>query len=179
MVGICSSAESFTGEEAAASGIGRRFRSGRGLGRRGWHRLYCGFGICGSGGILGGFQFFGRWRIEDAIGQRSKRLLKGRQDLLPGAATAIEGIELGLDLGAELIGSAPELVQETRDLAPDLGHFLGTEKDQRQEKQEDHLAREAKIHAPIIMRDGDTGHWRVEADKNFTKRKRVVSPPRP
>ena len=90
MVGICSLADSFTGEDAAASGIGRCFRSGRRLGRRGKPRLYGGgifrSGVFGSLGLFRGLfwgLFYGRG-IEDAVGQRSERGLKWRQDLLPG-----------------------------------------------------------------------------------------------
>src|ERR1035437_467598 len=161
MVGICSLAESSTGEEAAASGIGRYFRSGSRL----KPRLDSGGGFrsggCGSG--LRGFSSLellgGRW-IEDAVGQRSERSLQSRQNLLPrtaaaGVAAAIEGIHFRLDLRAEFVGSAPEFVEKARNLAADLRHFLGAEKDQRQKKQEDHLAGEAKIHTSIIMRDGE------------------------
>src|SRR5271156_4488721 len=151
MVGICSLslslADSFGGVEAAASGIGRNLRSFNtrsGQGSGGEPRLY-------GGGRL---RFFGERGIEDAIGQRSERGVEWRQDLLPGTAGVIEQIDFGLDLRAEFIGSAPELVEEARDLATDLRHFLGAEKDQRQEKNEDHLAREAEAHAVIIMRDG-------------------------
>src|SRR5258706_801757 len=160
MVGISSLADSFTGEEAAASGIGRYFRSGRRLGRRGKPSVYGSVSMVGGGGF-GGFRLIGGRGIEDAVGQRSERGLQGRQDLLPGADRVIQGINFGFDLRAEFVGSAPELIDKARDLASDLGHFLGAKKDQRQEKQEDHLAGEAEIHSSIIMRDGDTGHSRV------------------
>ena len=146
-------ADSFTGEEAAASGIGRTsgFNSEREQARETGQAL----GAASTSGIFGSrvfrsFELFGGRGIEDAVGQRSERGLKWRQDLLPGAAcwlaTAIQGIHFGLDLRAEFVGSAPELVEEARDLAADLRHFLGAEKDQHQKKQEDHLAGEAKIH---------------------------------
>ena len=77
---------------------------------------------------------------------------------MPGAslaASVIERINFGFDLRTKFVGRAAELVEETRDLASDLGHFLGAEKDQRQEKKKDHLAGEAtEAHRPIIMRDG-------------------------
>src|SRR5258708_35292003 len=176
MVGISSLADSFTGEEAAASGIGRYFRSGRRLGRRGTPFVHGTLSMFGSGGF-GGFPLIGGRGIEDAVGQRSKRGLQGRQDLLPGADSAIQGINFGFDLRAEFVGSPPELIDKARDLTSDLGHFLGAKKDQRQEKQEDHLAGEAEIHTSIIMRDGDTGHSRVGVDKKFTKRKSRLSTP--
>src|SRR5208283_1719317 len=109
MVGICSLslslplADSFRFEDAAASGIGRCFRSGSRLGngnrfgggsfdrnrfRTGFHRG--GFG----GGIFGSLELFGRRRIEDAIGQRSERGLKRRQDLLAGVAVAVVSIAI-------------------------------------------------------------------------------------
>jgi len=122
-----------------------RFRGGR------FHSVSFG------GGIFGSFESFGRRRIEDAVGQRPERSLQWRQDLLSRFATAVEGINLRLDLRAEFIGRAPELVQEARDLTADLRHFLRAEKDQRQKKQKDHLAGKAEIHAPIIMRDGGSG----------------------
>src|SRR5216684_4156186 len=106
MVGISSLslslswADSFRGEEAAASGIGRHFRSG--LVGRGKPRLYGGLGRFGSGGF-GSFQLFGGRRIEDAAGERSERGLERRQDLLAGQAT-IERIDFGLDLRAEFVG---------------------------------------------------------------------------
>src|SRR5271157_5956598 len=163
MVGIFSLTDSSTGEETAASGIGRNLRSFRlrsfnpRSGRRGEPRLYGG-GTFGSG-FIRRFWLFGGRGIEDAVGQRTERGLEGRQDLLAGAAAAgvIQGIHFRLDLRAEFVGSAPELIQKTRDLAADLRHFLGAEKDQRQKKQEDHLAREAEIHTSIIMRDGRSG----------------------
>src|SRR5208282_1780970 len=140
-------------------GNGNRFGGGsfdRNRFRTGFHRG--GFG----GGIFGSLELFGRRRIEDAIGQRSERGLKRRQDLLAGVAVAvvsiaIQGIDFGLDLRAEFVRGAPEFVQEARDLAADLRHFLRAEKDQHQKKQEDHLAGEAKIHTSIIMRDGRSG----------------------
>jgi len=92
----------------------------------------------GSGGF-GSFQLFGGRRIEDAAGERSERGLERRQNLLAGE-TAVERVDFGFDLRAEFVGCAPELVQEARDLASDLGHFLGAEKDQRQKQNEDHLA---------------------------------------
>src|ERR1700687_2300745 len=148
MVGLSSWADSCTGDEAAASGIWRYFRSGSRLGdcgRFGRDRFSSGgfdSGLFGRG-IFGGIEPFGRWGIEDAVGQRSERGLEGREDLLPGTAagvgTTFEGIDFGLDLRAEFVGSAPELAEEARDLASDLRHFLGAEKDQRQKKQEDHL----------------------------------------
>src|SRR5450631_3981412 len=114
MAGICSVslAESLRCAEAARSGIRRYFRSGR--------RLGSGFGLdlrgdrFGGNGlarrILGcsfsGFHFLWRWRIKDAIRQRSKRGLRWRQDLLPGVASRVEGVNLGLDLRAEFVGSA-------------------------------------------------------------------------
>src|SRR5713101_4297319 len=83
MVGISSLslswADSFRGEEAAASGIGRHFRSG--LGRRGRRSLYGCLGRFGSGDF-GSFQLFGGRRIEDAAGERSERGLERRQNLL-------------------------------------------------------------------------------------------------
>src|SRR5208282_5637225 len=126
MVGICSLslslslADSFRGEEAAASGIGRYLRSFNARSFNYWN---------GSGGIfrygsVGGLQFFHGRRIEDAIGERSERCVQRRQDLLAGAAgvgvTAIQGIDFGLDLRAEFVGSTPELVEEARHLAADL-----------------------------------------------------------
>src|SRR5208282_6589316 len=104
MVGICSLADWFAGEEADSSGIGRnlrRFNSRSGsrlgngcrcdwgaLGRGDW-----GDGIFGSGVFHGSifrsfYLFGGRW-IEDAISQRSERGLDGRQDLLPTAAGVV------------------------------------------------------------------------------------------
>src|ERR1700691_4451097 len=160
IVGICSLSGAFTDEEAASSGIGGRFRSGRrlmdcdGFGRSGFHSSVFG------GGILGSFQLFRTRRIEDAIGKRSKRGLQRWQYLRPGAAlapVAIERIDFGFDLRTELVGCASELVEEAGDLASDLGHFLGPEKDQRQEKNKEHLAREAKVHGSIIMPDGRSG----------------------
>src|ERR1700720_3921648 len=145
MVGISSLADSFTGEEAAASGIGRYFRSGRRLGNGGrFDRDRFGSGSFDSSGFGGGIfcsiEPFGRRGIEDAVGQRSERGLEGREDLLAGAAAGIaptfEGINFRFDLRAEFVGSAPELAEEARDLASDLRHFLGAEKDQRQKKQE-------------------------------------------
>src|SRR5208282_2332316 len=136
------------------------------------------------GSIFRSFYLFGgRW-IEDAISQRSARGLDGRQDLLPTAAgvvaagvclSCIEGIDFGLDLRAEFVGSAPEFIQEARDLATDLGHFLGAEKNQRQKKQEDHLAGEAEIHTPIIMRDGGSGPLASWTDNKFTKSRHLQS----
>src|ERR1700675_4608487 len=147
MVGISSLADSFTGEEAAASGIGRYFRSGRRLGNScRFDRDRFGSGSFDSSGFGGGIfcriEPFGRRGIENAVGQRPKRGLKGREDLLAGAGAAatFEGINFGFDLRAEFVRSAPELAEETRDLASDLRHFLGAEKDQRHKKQEDHLA---------------------------------------
>src|SRR5882762_8194920 len=148
MVGISSWAGSLTGEEAAASGIGRYFRSGRRLGSRGKPRLYGSLSMFGSGGfgsgIFSSVEPSGGWWIEDAVGQRSERGLERRQDLLAGAAagvaTTFERIDFGLDLRAELVRSAPELAEKAGDLASYLRHFLGAEKDQRQKKQEDHFA---------------------------------------
>src|ERR1017187_4812397 len=175
MVGICSLslAESFTGESAAASGIGRYFRSGNRLGRRGKPRLYGGFGRFGDGGFGGAFgslDFFRGRRIEDTVGQRSQRRLERRQDLLPRQVGAgLQGVNFRLDLRAEFIGRTPELVEEARNLASDLGHLLGAEKDQRQKKQEDHLAGEAEIHASIIMREGRNGKFaKLGAATKFT-----------
>src|SRR5580658_986731 len=158
MVGICSLylslADSFRGEEAAASGIGRNFRSLHARSFGDWSR---------SGGIFrdrsfSSFRFFHGRRIEDAIGERSERGLERRQDLLAGAASVgvivVEGIDFGLNLRAEFVRRAPELVEEARHLTADLRHFLGAEKDQRQKKDEDHLAGEAEIHGSIIMPDG-------------------------
>src|ERR1700730_4620532 len=149
MVGISSLADWFTGEEAAASGIGRYFRSGRRLGNGGRFDRD-GFGGGGldcrvfSGGVFGSIEPFGRRGIEDTVGQRPERCLERRQYLLPGTAAGVaatlERIDFGLDLRAEFVGSAPELAEEARDLASDLRHFLGAKKDQRQKKQEDHLA---------------------------------------
>src|SRR5258708_2026292 len=157
MVGISSLslswADSLGGAEAAASGIGVHFRSR--LGRRGRRRRYGCLARFGSGDFSS-FQLFGGRRIEDAAGELSERGLERRQNLLAGEA-AVERIDFGLDLRAEFVGGAPELVQEARDLAADLGHFLGAEKDQRQKKNEDHLAGEAEIHTSIIMRDGRCG----------------------
>src|SRR5271169_10106 len=184
MVGICSLflslTDSFRGEEAAASGIGRYLRSfnarsfnfrsfipgsGNRLGRQRKRRPR-------GGGIFrnrsfGSFEFFHGRRIEDAIGKRSERSLERRQDLLPRGGSVgvntIQGIDFGLDLRAEFVGRAPELVEEARHLAADLGHFLGAEKDQGQKKQEDHLAGEAEIHGSIIMPDEQSGplaSWR-------------------
>src|SRR5208282_6795722 len=115
MVGICSLADSLTGESAAASGIGRHFRSfnprsGRSLGRRGKPRLHAGF-------FFRGLQLFGRRRIKDTVRQRSERSLEGRQDLLAGIATGVEGMDFGLDLRTEFVRSPPELVEEARHLA--------------------------------------------------------------
>ena len=131
--------------------------------RRGKPRIYSGGAFrsrrCGSGlGGFGSLELLGGRRIEDAIGQRSERSLQGRQNLLPrtaaaGVAAAIERIHFRFDLRAEFVGSAPEFVEKTRNLAADLRHFLGAEKDQRQKKQEEHLARKAEIHASIIMRN--------------------------
>src|SRR5260370_12531688 len=85
MVGISSLslswADSFRGEEAAASGIGRHFRSG--LGRRGRRSLYGCLGRFGSGDF-GSFQLFGGRRIEDAAGERFARGLGGGRKLSGG-----------------------------------------------------------------------------------------------
>src|SRR6202521_2595915 len=147
MVGISSLADSFTGEEAAASGIGRYFRSGRRLGNggRSFDRRFVSGSFDSSGfggGIFCSIEPFGRRGIEDAVGQRPERGLERRGGLLPGAggAATFERIDFGFDLRAEFVGSAPELAEEARALASDLRHFLGAEKDQRQKKQEDHLA---------------------------------------
>src|SRR6202521_5883787 len=149
MVGISSLADSFTGEEAAASGIGRYFRSGRRLGNggRSFDRRFVSGSFDSSGfggGVFGSIEPFGRRGIEDAVGQRSERGLERRQYLLPGTAAGVaatlERIDFGFDLGAEFVGSAPEFAEEARDLASDLRHFLGAKKDQRQKKQEDHFA---------------------------------------
>src|SRR5450631_71048 len=95
----------------------------------------------GFGSGFSSFQLFRGRGIEDAIGQRSQWRLERWQYLLPGQA-AIEGVDFRLDLRAEFVGCAPELVEEARDLTADLGHFLGAEKDQRQKKQENHRAGE-------------------------------------
>src|SRR5208282_3826671 len=165
MVGMASLAESLMGEEAAASGIGRNFRMGWcRRGRRGKPRLYDNgvFGLGGGSGFgsrsrgfgglgFGGRKLLGGRRVEDAACERSERFLERRQNLrlLP-----FEGIDFGFDLGAEFVRGAAELVHDAPDLAADLRQFLGAEKDQRQEKQEDHLTREAEIHTGIIMRQG-------------------------
>src|ERR1035438_9732503 len=135
MLGICSLSVSLTdpfrGEEAAASGIGRYFRSRGWLGNEDRFRgrvagnRFCGGRIDGGGfgiGFFDSFHLFGRRRVEDAVGQRSERCLEGWKDLLPGIGAAsfptdVEGIDFGLDLGAEFIGGAPELVKQARDLA--------------------------------------------------------------
>src|SRR5271157_3530445 len=125
MVGIFSLRESSAGEETAASGIGRNLRSFnlRSLNRRSGKRLRLGRPrLDGTGrfgrGIFGNFQLFGGRGIEDAVGQGSERGLDGRQDLPVGAAAAgvIQGIHFRLDLRAEFVGRAPELVQEARNL---------------------------------------------------------------
>src|SRR5208337_412533 len=180
MVGIFSLTDSSTGAETAASGIGRNLRSfnlrsGSGLGSRGDPRFYGGI-FCGGmvGGNFRSLELFGRRGIEDAVGQGSKRGLDGRQDLPAGAAAAgvIQGIHFRLDLRAEFVGRAPELVEKARNLAADLGHFLGAEKDQRQKKQEDHLAREAtEIHISIIMRERGNRKLVSCGDRKYTKRK--------
>src|ERR1700730_18075461 len=124
MVGISSLADSSTGEEAAASGIGRYFRSGRRLGR-----ACAGFGVA----VIGHIEPFGRRGIEDTVGQRSERGLERRQYLLPGTdagvAATLERIDFGLDLRTGFVGSAPEFAEEARDLASDLRHFLRAKKD--------------------------------------------------
>src|ERR1700676_2422219 len=91
MVGISSLADSSTGEEAAASGIGRYFRSGRRLGNGGrFDRDGFGSGGLDCGGFGGGIfcciESFGRRGIEDAVGQRSERGLERRGGLVPGGA---------------------------------------------------------------------------------------------
>src|ERR1700733_7390270 len=48
------------------------------------------------------------------------------------------------DLGTEFVRGAAEFVHDAADLASDLGQLLGAEKDQRQEEEKDHLAREAE-----------------------------------
>jgi hypothetical protein len=60
--------------------------------------------------------------------------------LPPEFPRCIQRIDFGLDLRAEFVGGAPELIEQARDLAADLRHLLGAEKDQHQEKEEDHLA---------------------------------------
>src|ERR1039458_5344543 len=76
-------ADSFRGEEADSSGIGRNLRSvnsrsGSRLGRRGKLRLYGG-GILRNG-IFRSFSLFGGGWVENAVGERSERGLEGRQD---------------------------------------------------------------------------------------------------
>ena len=163
MVGIGSLADSVTGDETAASGIGRNFRRGR----RGKPRLYsegifgrdsrmldfggrCGLGFSGFG--FGGFQLLGRRRIEDTAGERTEGRLSRWENL--GLGPVLGGVDLGFDLGSKFVRGAAELVHEAADLAADLGQFLGAEKDQRQEKQEHHLAGKPEIHTAIIMRAG-------------------------
>ena len=101
------------------------------------------------GGGLGLFRFDCR-RIEDAAGERVQRRAHRWQNL----RLDVDGVDFGFDLRAEFVRGALELVHEAANRAPNLRQFLGAEKDQRQEKQENHLAREAKIHIAIIMRDG-------------------------
>src|SRR5271166_3187527 len=155
MVGICSLllsvADSFRFGDAAASGIGRCLGSGSRVGDRdtlgsGLERNRLGGGRFHRGCLLRGifysFKLFRRRRIEDTVGQRSERRLKRGQDLLPRASglIAIERIDFGLDLRTEFVGSAAELVEEARNLASDLRHFLWAKENQHQKKQEDHLA---------------------------------------